>query len=172
MTIEDVEYQRSLENFKTLEELEYLKAHLLEELADKKAQLEKILQESDIVEYERKDLLDDLIVDGSIIAIVSTEFRNDYEVMLRAVMHYDWALCYASVELQNDYEIVYQALKKNPNQLEWVSDELQKEAEFIKMYINYWVGENQIYKTLEEFLEFHPLALEKEKILENVILST
>ena len=35
---------------------------------------------------------------------------------------------------------------------------------FVKMYVDYWVGEYKIYQTLEEFLEVHPLLLEKRSI--------
>jgi replicative superfamily II helicase len=162
--LEELEFEKSLENFNTLEELEFLKAHLLEEIQKLKEQLKRLEAESGAIAYKREDLLRELRVDGSIIAYVSKEFRNDYEVMLCAVMHYEWALCYASVELQNDYEIVYQALKKNPNQIEWVSSELRNDAAFVKMYVDYWVGEYKIYQTLEEFLEVHPLLLEKRSI--------
>jgi hypothetical protein len=169
--LEDVEFERSLENFNTLENLEFLKAYLVEDIAKLKEQLQKSKEESDIIEYERGDLLNELKVNGSIIAHVSYEFRNDYEVMLCAVMHYEWALCYASEELQNDYEIVYQAMKKNPNQIEWASNELKNDVTFIKMYIDCWVGEYEIYKTLEEFFKYHPLVLDKETITENIIIS-
>jgi replicative superfamily II helicase len=170
-TLEDVEFDKSLENFHTLEDLEFFKIHLVAEIAKIKKELQKLEDESAVIEYEREDLLNELNIDGSIIAYVSKEFRNDYEVMLCAVMHYEWALCYASAELQNDYEIVYQALKKNPNQIEWASSELKNDAAFVKMYIDYWVGEYKIYQTLEEFLEFHPLSLDKETIIENILIS-
>jgi len=169
--IEDIEFERSLEEFNALEDLEFLKTHLVEEIAKLKEQLQKSKEESDIIEYEKEDLLIELSFNGSIIANVSYEFRNDYEVMLCAVMHYEWALCYASAELQNDYEIVYQAMKKNPNQIEWASSELKNDAIFIKMYVDYWVGEYKIYKTLEEFFKHHPLVLDKETITENIIIS-
>jgi replicative superfamily II helicase len=169
--LEKIEFERSLEEFNTLEDLEFFKTYLVDEIAKLKEQIQKIAKESDVVAYEKEDLLRELRVDGSIIAYVSKEFRNDYEVMLCAVMHYEWALCYASAELQNDYEIVYQALKKNPNQIEWVSSELKNDAAFVKMYVDYWVGEYKIYQTLEEFLEFHPLSLDKETIIENILIS-
>jgi replicative superfamily II helicase len=169
--LEKIEFERSLEEFNTLEDLEFFKTHLVDEIAKLKEQIQKIAKESDVVAYEKEDLLRELRVDGSIIAYVSKEFRNDYEVMLCAVMHYEWALCYASAELQNDYEIVYQALKKNPNQIEWVSSELKNDAAFVKMYVDYWGGEYKIYQTLEEFLEVHPLALDKETIIENILIS-
>jgi hypothetical protein len=169
--LEKIEFERSLEEFNTLEDLEFLKAYLVEEIAKLKEQIQNIKDSSKIVKYEKEDLLNELRVDGSIIAYVSKEFCDDYDIMLCAVMHYDWALCYASTNLQNDYEIVYQALKKNPNQIEWASNELKNDTAFVKMYVDYWVGEYKTYKTLEEFLEVHPLTLDKETIIENILIS-
>ena len=46
MLLEELEFEKSLESFNTLEELEFLKAHLLEEIQKLKEQLKRLEAES------------------------------------------------------------------------------------------------------------------------------
>ena len=103
--------------------------------------------------------------DGSMLEYVGSKFQNDYDVVLEAVKTFEWALCYTSKELQNDYEIVYQALQLNPNAIEFASDEMKTQKEFIKIYINHWVGEHNIYQTIEEFIKLDDQLLIDEKLI-------
>jgi hypothetical protein len=163
-----VEFEQSLNNIEALDDLEFLRDHIIDErnqLIDEINQLKLKLKK---LESEQKDEAMALVKeDGSALEYVGNKFQNDYDVVLEAVKKFEWALCYASSELQDDYEIVYQALKVNPNQIEYASDTLKAHDDFIKMYVDYWVGEYKIYKNIEEFLEIHELPVDEMLIRKN-----
>ena len=160
--------KKSLNNFQTLEELELDRDSLVEDIKElefslkiKKFEL-KIKQE--IIEQDKDKVIEQVKEDGSVIEYVGSEFQNDYDVVIEAVKTFEWALCYASKELQNDYEIVYQALLLNPNAIEYASDELKTQDEFLRIYLNHWVGKYKIYKTIDEFIQVHEMAVDLDLI--------
>ena len=167
-SLEEAEFEQTLNNFETPEELEFYIEHLEDEV--QKLKIRKFRLKLDglaIIELEKTKVIAQMKEDGSMLEYVGSKFQNDYDVVIEAVKTFEWALYYASEELQNDYEMVYQALQLNPNAIEYASDELKTEEEFIKIYIKYWVGEHKIYKNIEEFIKLHELLIDK-KLIEKI----
>ena len=177
--LEEVEFEQTLNNFKTLEELEFFKAHpedrlqkleVQEKIEEFKLKLDMLEIEQGSIVLDKEKVIEKMREDGSILEYVGSRFQNDYDVVLEAVKTYEWALYYASKELQDDYEIVFQALKLNPKALEYASHTLKREEKFIKIYINYWVGDNKIYKNVDEFIRLHELFIDEE-LIQNLFCS-
>ena len=169
-SLEEAEFEQSLNNFEAPEEVEFYMEYLENEIQKLKVdkfrlKIDSLASEQDTIESDRDKVIAQMKEDGSMIEYVGSEFQNDYNVVLEAVKTFEWALCYASKELQNEYEIVFQALQVNPNALEYASDELKTQDEFIKIYINHWVGEYKVYKTIDEFIQLHELVIDRDLVI-------
>ena len=175
-SLDEVEFEQTLKNFETQVDLEFYRDSIMDEIKELestikveefKSKIDTLEIEQGVMELDKDKVLVQMKEDGSMIEYVGGKFQNDYDVALEAVKTYEWALCYLSEELQNDYEIVYQALQLNPDAIEYASDEMKTQEEFIKIYINYWVGEHKMYKTIDEFIEFNnQLLIDVELIRE------
>jgi len=172
-SLEEVEFNQTLNNFETQEDLEFYRETIVDEIKELeftikveefKSKINMLKTEQDFVELDKDEVIAQIKEDGSLIEYVNAKFQNDYDVILESVKTFEWALYYASPELQNDYEIVYQALQLNPNAIEYASDELKMKDEFIRIYINHWVGKYKIYKNIDEFIQIHTLVIDKELI--------
>ena len=167
--LKDIELDLNLEMLENVGELEFYIEYLEDEVEKLTAQkkiiefqlsLENLKLECGETELDKEKVLMQVKEDGSVLKYVGTKFQDDYDVVLEAVQNYEFALMYASEELQNDYEIVYQALKCNPNAIKFASDTLKKNDDFILLYVEYWVGENKFYKSMEEFKKYHELLID------------
>ena len=172
-TIDDIEFEQNLNNFKSAEDLKFYIEHLEDEVEELQSQvkIEKFKLNLDLLkieqgkrELDREKVILQMKEDGSVLEYVGSKFQNDYDVVIEAVKSYEWALSYASKELRDDYEVVYQALLVNPNAIAFASEELKKHKDLIALYINHWVGENKFYKSIDEFMELHDSVISKELI--------
>ena len=68
---------------------------------------------------------------GSSLYFASNELKNDKEVILKAVQQYGDALNYTSDELKNDKEVVLKAIQQHASSLYYVSDELKNDKEVV-----------------------------------------
>jgi hypothetical protein len=175
-SLEEIEFEQTLNNFETQEDLELYRDSIMDEIEELestikveefKSKIGTLETEQGVMELEKDKVIAQMKENGSMLEYVGSKFQNDYDVVVEAVKTFEWALCYASQELQNDYEIVFQALQLNPDAIEYASDEMKMQEEFIKIYINYWVGEHKMYKTIDEFIEFNnQLLIDVELIRE------
>ena len=80
--------------------------------------------------------LQDVQNDGLILEFVSDKYRNNAEIVSKAVVQNGLALQYASEQLRKKKEIVLEAVKQNGHALQYASEELKDNQEVVLAAVN------------------------------------
>lgn len=93
-------------------------------------------EEKSEIEYKadaetKKRMLKVLGQSGGVLAMLSSEYRDDKDLVLVAVENNGLALDYASDDLKNDLEVVLTAVTQNPDAIQFASEALQDDDEIL-----------------------------------------
>ena len=80
--------------------------------------------------------LQDVQNDGLILEFVSDKYRNNAEIVSKAVVQNGLALQYASEQLRKKKEIVLEAVKQNGHALQYASEELRRDRDVVSAAVN------------------------------------